>query len=166
MSTGMTSGTSLLDHCKACKTSCCNDNRFLVTEAEHAAVVASGAQDHFFHVHIPLGKFYVLDYKQGTCNYLLPGGQCSIQDAKPAICKSFPVRAAQGGNGYDVADWCPAKPFLPSDYIEAAKKIVDGRRGQITSEMYFAAMDAYQVRMRPDLLKQQNAQVIAPPHVK
>lgn len=156
---------SLLGHCTECKSKCCRENRIIITAEEHEKIVDSGAPDYFYRITIPQGDYYFLNYTESNCFYLQENGQCGIEQVKPDICKSFPVRPTSFGD-HDIADWCPAKAALTKKFVEEAKRIVQSRIEKIDLRIYNEVRDAYCARGLPRRLEAMNATVTEPPALR
>lgn len=139
-----------------------------MAEDDHAAMMAAGAPDHCVRVDIPQGTYYILDYRGGKCAYLGDKNQCTIQNAKPSICKTFPVHHHDGF--IRQAPWCPivADKRLKNDkaynaFVAEMSEIVRERLGVITKDVYFGVLDAYHDRHNEHALKKHGATITYPP---
>lgn len=163
----MTKTLDLLSQCNDCKNSCCRHDRFIITTDEHDTILASGAPDHCVQVDIPLGRFYVLDYKSGPCAYLGKKNTCTIHDVKPSVCRTFPRQSYDGV--LRNASWCPIISEgrlkgnkLFEEFLNEASKEVTARLSVITKDVYFGVMDAYNDRFNDYSLKKMNATITYP----
>jgi len=94
--------------CVKCSAKCCYLDGPVVTKAEKRRILKAGFEDVF----APAGKYYYVKHKGGKCSFLR-NNLCSVQSAKPLMCKIWPVYPVFKGKErrFMIFD-CPLTPHL------------------------------------------------------
>ena len=124
-----------LEVCKRCKAACCRLGGPWFTKADKDKVLKAGYPDFF----VMCDKdFYELKSKKGVCPYLGKDDSCSIQDAKPDMCTSWPVFSEYDGGkvSYTIAH-CPLTPLLSGEDI----KLMKIQAGRIPKHLIVYSLD-------------------------
>ena len=151
-----TNTVSLLQHCKSCRTPCCEENSFIISKVEHQRIMDAGAPDHFAHITVRGVTSYMLDFRQSVCAYNT-NGQCTIEEYKPIICRTYPMV----GEG-NFAPICPARMALTEAYRAQAIQLLKEKRTLLPDEEYRQAYVAYERRNNPQDLIEMQASVQMP----
>lgn len=142
------SKTSLLSHCTTCQSKCCHNDLVVMTDKEHERIIAAGHDDHCHKITIRNADYYILDYSPIVyqndvslpCPYLGQDKRCSIENEKPHICKSYPMRANFTQNRR-----CPAvlNNALTKEFIESAIEVIAEINKTFDSELFYDVYDTY-----------------------
>jgi Fe-S-cluster containining protein len=158
---------SLLNHCKTCTSSCCTKGKVITTEKNHEEILATGAEDNFWKIELPVGNFYILDFKMGSCRYLDDTGRCTIENVKPMVCKTYPV-FPKGQDAYTLKTGCPAVSALRdteafSLYIAEARNLMAKEMAETPYDHFCDAFDAFDHKDYAPYLETHHAKITAPP---
>ncbi|MBS3118695.1 YkgJ family cysteine cluster protein [Candidatus Woesearchaeota archaeon] len=109
-----------LNACKACGAVCCKMCGPDFTENEMKKVLETGYSNFFIKVN---PNHYELQTKNGACPYLKEDDSCLIYEARPSMCKSWPVypECKNGKIKYSLIE-CALTPLLSEQEVQALKK--------------------------------------------
>ncbi len=109
-----------LNACKACGAVCCKMCGPDFTETEMKKVLEAGYPNFFIKVN---KNHYELKTKDGACPYLKGDDSCSIYEARPSMCKCWPVypECKTSKSEYFLIK-CALTPLLSEQEIKELKK--------------------------------------------
>jgi Fe-S-cluster containining protein len=152
----------LLNHCKSCRSPCCEDHRFVVSETEYVRALQSGMPDYFVQITVCDTNVYMLDFVESVCPYSNTVNKvCGIEHYKMEICKAYPV---VGRN--NIAQHCAAKHQITVAYKERAQKHLARMIELVPNDINNATQLAYEARHDRQKLREMGATITYPPTLK
>lgn len=129
--------------CFKCGAKCCFLGGPTITEKERDKISKLG----FKNVFICQGKFYDLKTKNDKCPFL-ENGLCSVQSAKPLVCKIWPVFPIFRGNKRKfIVLECPLTKHLSKEDMKKLKILAK----RVSKELYKANTTGLSVRNKKKL---------------